>query len=565
MNRWLACICALGAFLMALAVLPSTSWVVREFLDELAGGWRTSGQAAGVSSIRFVTPETLGPATDDPGKDDDTVFLKLLTPTPQESVVGTGSKAVLERRTQLYSLCMKQHTPEYLVQFIRQATRTAFVTSKPRPKQAEDLALNQLRRLIVTATVEGERLQPTNGYFPLMRAGQLLELGDRTGAIQALVQASDSSTFSDYPTLESNVRYQWLVAHQGYRGEQMRIWCSSMVALADVSSMRTTCVRLLDTNDRRMRIATAKVGALMMRQSSVLIGVLVGRADIAMAAVPEVKRGHEVKVEDVRRGLESFAPELSANAAASIANAYQALSPPLIFGDMDNESLFESMRPVQGGAVLTAIVAAGLIIAWVWLRVRFPALGSAAPYLVWLALIETAAVQSESRMEGLFMLGAVLALPAFFDRTRRAADLVGLVWAVGAFVFGVGTIFLPLIAGAFLICLIVERFVKRESVWLTLGTCLVVAGAVGWFLAAGIADAGLGRGLNYGIVLLVALLSFVYVRGKVDLLRLGGVAAVAAVVGLAVVVELELSANRSLHVVAQRWNHEADQVRSRLH
>ncbi len=513
----------------------------------------------------------LGPAPDDPETDDDTTFLKLRDGAGRN--LATGEQATAEARARqmkdLFDFCRKKDTREYWAQYARIAYLDAKIPLIPLPPTSPDSKPTQAsRKLLVEACEAGEKLDPSNGFFPIMESGAVYNLGDKSTSLAKLEAASKSSRFDEYLRFESDARYRWFLHRYGYRGNQIKTMELAAILLPHLAEIKWICRNLEQGGKPAVRVTVARLGQLLMRRSTTLIGMLVGRSIVSIALRPPPMNGRIEPVPDTQ--VEPLMQKLQASASGSedlspIAANYKALNPP--FKEMPDDGVQEflhSNRSFFSVGALLCTVFLPLVLIGVWFKSLKPNLNAAAPYLAWLACF-CFTERNPGGYMATFALASILFIPALFERSRRIADAVGICVTVCAIIAilltGTFEVLISVIPFAF--ALSMQRFCKRIPNTLTASlTALVVIA-----LAAGIASAILIGGFQLWVLTLTCQAAGVGLVPVGDRFRwqpAAGLTCIAATIVLGYAVSVQLAADKGLGKVNQILLNEAPMMRESL-
>jgi hypothetical protein len=144
------------------------------------------------------------------------------------------------------------------------------------------------------AAATGERLDPNNAFFPMMRSVGLFEQHRDTEAIAALMRAGSKTQWQDYVVEEAASRTRLHAEELGERSALQRIMVDASImfphysqlrAMARVATYEAVMAEKSGNVERgaAIRSAVMRCGSLMRRQSSNGIGSLVGIAIVETA------------------------------------------------------------------------------------------------------------------------------------------------------------------------------------------------------------------------------------------------------------------------------------------
>ncbi|MHB8635384.1 MAG: hypothetical protein ACYC96_02810 [Fimbriimonadaceae bacterium] len=566
-TRWLIPAYALGAFLVAVFLIPSVGWAPREHLDVLRGNWRMNG-SFGFPPDTIITPAVLGPTPSDTGTDDDTVLLKILDSRPTSFSSNPTATNWDANMKELGAFCIGKGTKEYLALFLRFASFACIV---PRP-HAESVGPPPDRTatlgIVLTACAAGERIDSDNAYFTLIEAGARFNLGNHRAAVAAFRRSAELTRVDEYMQLEADIRHRWLIRHRGYQGNQMDAWITASLELPHFAAVRSIVRTLAFQGGAADRIVAMRIGDLLIRRSATVIGFLVGRSIIASAleGAADQSSGHDP---DAGQAAELVKPlQASAHGVdlGRILQRYAASHARLPDSVWDvRENLIESNRAAFGASVLLAIFLFPVFLGWGWLCARFDRLCAMSPYLIWLLAMPLAQLDSGTLGQSLALLvaGVLLGLAALFPKARRVVDAVGIAWSALAIYLGLFVPQMMVVPIFFLVALALERRAERPLWWVT-GVTVMTAlftAALYWTFNT----------VHYGpwqagpFVALVGCMGLVRARRSVRWEPVAGMVSFVLVCAYGFCLNRELSANRALVNFVPAWMHEADAYRLQLH
>ena len=156
--------------------------------------------------------------------------------------------------------------------------------------------------------VEGERLDPDNGFFPWMRAWSAFARGRDAEALAAIRRAGGKTRWEDYCIDEPDARLRLAEATTGTQSAWRRIVVNAALLYPQyaparhMARMATTLALRTEQEGRiadsiAIRGSVMRCGALMRSQSRSLIGTLVGIAITAIASTKpdQLSRGNRPK------------------------------------------------------------------------------------------------------------------------------------------------------------------------------------------------------------------------------------------------------------------------------
>ncbi|MFZ4506613.1 MAG: hypothetical protein ACOYON_02825 [Fimbriimonas sp.] len=256
------------AALVTVVALPMTRWPVLNHVDLLTGGWVINNQAG----WNLPTPKRMIEEVKTPFKGD--------------------SKLVVDRLTKL-----AQEQPSD-VNLISHALRWGCISSFPTPPPPNSPAppptldstrkeWNERWRKLIPIARLGARIEPDNGYFPLMEACGLYRIGDKAGARRAYLVASQCKDFDDHAADESERTIRASIQQFGYRGEIVASNHLAGLMFPHFSNMIGVTKAISNSPDDLVaRVAAVRLGQRLVEKSPTTIGVMVGRRIISIGLLP---------------------------------------------------------------------------------------------------------------------------------------------------------------------------------------------------------------------------------------------------------------------------------------
>lgn len=188
----------------------------------------------------------------------------------------------------LYVLQIRHRIVQF--KFVRAESLTREGANPPPPQKPNPHLARELLRL----ATEGERIDPQNGFFPAIRALVLYALERDDEALRALERAGNCPRWDTYEAFFANALIATHERCLGWRGAYPASNFFVVTAFPEMASLRemarTVAGLALRAEQRgnlrqgvRMRMALARLGALMRAESPPLIGSLVGIAITSIA------------------------------------------------------------------------------------------------------------------------------------------------------------------------------------------------------------------------------------------------------------------------------------------
>lgn len=514
---------ATGLALVLLLALPATGWLVRSQLrlsvgapvrawqgafgpvrggDSEEGRWwnRQRAEAAARHRDDFGIQFAAALSGIDAANDTNDVATRLASLSARDVARQARLEALLPRfgdRPALRAVLLRFATQGLVM--VRRNDEQNVLTGEPPPPLAKGwrppAAQNAPETLAAfdAHAAAGERLDPNNAYFPLMRAVGLFAAHKDDEARAALLRAGDKPGWNDYLTDEADGLWRLSAAASGEEpGAVSRLALSAAILLPHCAQLRSVA-RLATVQAMTMeqagqteqafalRRALARIGATMRVDGTFLITNLVGEAIRAIAGarpggappLPDFVKGDERG----RRIVDAYCAYLERIGHAEHARWYRAEAATR---DQTRAVCADMMKSVAGGepfwallgwwaaGVLTLtnvvfVVLLGVGAAWLLrvsprLRAGAPmtpaartaiALGMLAPPLVLIAA-KTPPEFGAPLVCGavlLVLLGAMLALAGRHGGARAMGRALGLAFVTALVVAGAGMLAANVAAG----------------------------------------------------------------------------------------------------------------------
>jgi len=269
-----ACYGATLAILLAIAVLPISSWSFKNSLDILTGGW---AQDEGELSNWF-TPVRLTNQVDE---------------YPNAAVPPGGTR--FELQPSYPSFVRDAHADPTDPAKLAHLICLTFMAPYGAPGDVDYARwpghkVSDARSEALWAATQGTKVDSNNGFFWLFQA-LLLDWSEKTNeAYASLERATTASEFDDYSFEDGESRHSAMKERFGYRGEKPRAVYLGSVFLPHFASLKKYAKVLKKrppTRDNMQAQADLmRVADLMERKESSLIGLLVGETLPVILLVP---------------------------------------------------------------------------------------------------------------------------------------------------------------------------------------------------------------------------------------------------------------------------------------
>ncbi len=192
------------------------------------------------------------------------------------------------REPALYLLQIRYRIGKF--KFVRAESLTRKGANPPPPQKPAP----QLARELLQLATEGERVDPQNGFFPAIQAMVLYALERDDAALRALERAGNCPRWETYEGFFTNALMATYERCLGWRGAYPASTFFTVLSFFEMARLRemarTVAGLALQAERRgdlrqgvRMRMALARLGALMRAESSLFISSLVGIAITSIA------------------------------------------------------------------------------------------------------------------------------------------------------------------------------------------------------------------------------------------------------------------------------------------
>ena len=283
----------------ALFVWPATRWLVRLQLvsqivpqgrDHANAERRVSEENPNDFQVQYVHALTFPAPAPNAAREDTASNLPsvMLTPSSVKVERLRGLEARFPNQAALYAHILRYATAGDVILHRQDQDELSSVPvhhDAALPRHATPQALAAFDR----DAEQGERLDPGNAYFPLMRAAELYEAGRDADAIAAIHRAGQKTRFEDYTSDEIVSLDRYTTLSQGESGAIARISQAASILFPHYAQLRALCrmgvvsaVHAEQSGDKEaglsIRLDLAQTGAMMRAQGHSLICSLVGIA-----------------------------------------------------------------------------------------------------------------------------------------------------------------------------------------------------------------------------------------------------------------------------------------------
>ncbi len=277
MRPILICFLIVAAIFGTVAVNPGSSWVLKNQLDMLSpskvrNGSRNIGMPSEAVPDWLFSPSTYS------GNSSDQVLARAFC------LFGS------ERENELWSN-LKQNPNDALgcAMYIRAACETVWGTPDS-PRRVNRDTEDRKRRINrgIEACAIGERLEPSNVYFPLMRAMLSMFSDDIVQMQAALTSCRTKSQYSSHIREQALAFDHAALQAKGYRGEIVRMAVQSRTSLMDVSDINFLGMYINRHGSLAEKRDLVYSLSLLTKNEDAAIGILVARQAIMEACMEKV-------------------------------------------------------------------------------------------------------------------------------------------------------------------------------------------------------------------------------------------------------------------------------------
>jgi hypothetical protein len=410
---WLACALAV---LLVIWVAPQSRWSPKNHFDVFAGRWKPGFYGPEVQPVYLLDSENYT------SQDFETRLLRAISKSTHEEIFPLADE--------------RPNDPSLQAHALRLGSVWARVHPPTTPALSPDMARTraQVTEDVIRIASRGEKIEPENGFFPLIKAVALWSKGEKTAARAALQEAVNCSRFDEHLLDEADLRIRVLERHHGYRGELVRMFELASVLLPHYAVINTLGEAINKEGTLQDRRNWLTVARKLADETSVGIGILVAVKMAYHAVTPKeaVARQGIWRREDALASARRFDAQLRSGGVTSDDSAVEIIERLLALRDQASEFVFQegpfrSVRYVLfTSSILAALligIPAALLVAGMHRRVSEsmrPILLHLAAAAAWLLILVFATSSGESLLPNVALLHLVLA----FFYGRRSTALV---------------------------------------------------------------------------------------------------------------------------------------------
>lgn len=433
---------AVAGLVLGLGLVPATRWVLPLYGEILSGQWRfepgsTVYRVVGEDAVpagTFVPPH-IAPrpelrTVDAPTSADERLVALLQADPPYSD----DPAAYWARFDRLADACQAIDTPQAWAQYARLASMPAMLPPRGDPKgQAEQR--QKVRTQLVAACERGERLEPDNAFFPVIRSVALTGLGRAADARAALLVAAAKPHYRGYEWVESELAAAALERRHP-RSQLLRSWLTASTILPHLAGIRSMLRNQCAEGDPETRLAACRVGAAMLREGRTLVDPFVGHWILSDALVPTSGEApvDRISADEAAVAAAALARDTGAEDLEGIAKEYARVCPAMKLGrftpSQEQIDGLYTPAPLFGVWMFCALAGVPLVVVFARRRALLcDHLRWGLVPLVWLlALSLELGVSRSGQPSSLgFSVFALLAPLAAYPPTRKAA-----LWVCGA-------------------------------------------------------------------------------------------------------------------------------------
>ncbi len=562
LKLWLLPIYAVIGFVVILAIVPTSRWIVVTQLDVLAGRWKYLNYSPdGSRQGDYLEPRQSGLDDRSPATDETARFLQLLTPP----VAVADNREFVQRFKDLFEICKARNDVRYWAQFVRVASTQAQIRDEtPNARSGRLPDFPEVQTRLLDACLAGERLEPQNAFFPMIESGLLSRMGNVKGSRDAFFRAAECSQYNSYVSYEPDSRWNYIQEHLPNRGRQLRAHIYMSTLFQHLGTLMSLGRHFTKKEDLDGRMATLKLGSLIMAKDPTMIGVYVARNLVAQAFDSHRRVVSSIR-NDVMKQMIALYPR-DPIARTTIENAvqnYQAIT--LHVTDVwrpDANDLVLNMRPGLSAWSLVALMMLPLALLVTQLKLKSSKFATASPYLVWLLPLSMEhAFGSAMSATTPFGIAALLFLAALSPKLTKYVDRLAIPLVIGAALLG--TVYPPLLTptALFAASVLIER--RAQSLdWKFTALGIFVACVVGAGYWVNVATrVSMADGIVFGLLATSGACSAIPVKAPMKWLNCAGACCLAMGIWYGANVAIDVTMDRKLEVFCDSLLRDADRLR----
>ncbi|KAA0238552.1 MAG: hypothetical protein EDM74_06505 [Armatimonadetes bacterium] len=433
LNPLLAAVGVAAGSMIVLGALPSTRWVLADQFRALITRHPTGDPYVEFSTGNIGELWRASPAPANLKADE----WAWLLPTARVSVEDVGPN---ERTTKFLEAHAAKYPDDPVVQGVLARNLCRYVQWGSAVRQPTQLQVEAARTLIEVCE-RGEKADPDNAFFPVLKAAMLEALGELERPKEFFLRASLLDRFDDFSRDESEAVIRTAEARFGFGGNRFRLEASS-VGLHHLPLVRELLREILRANpgDTELRLAVIRQQYVLAKTTDAPADIMLARSGLTLATVPpdRLKPGSSYNAKDREQWSRDFLYDLRTKGDARKAEwaqeAFDRVEEArratfVVTSGLDTtfSELFlnKTWHPSRMAAVLFLSVFAALVVV-AWTRKRMPTrasgpvLGAIAVLGGLVRLLAELLMNAELSMTlpWLILLAVLVAFLLFLDRLR---------------------------------------------------------------------------------------------------------------------------------------------------
>lgn len=319
LNPLLAAVGVAAGSMIVLGALPSTRWILADQFRALITRHRSEGPYPEFSTGNIGELWSTSPAPANLKADE----WAWLLPDSRVSAEDVGPNA---RLTKLLEAHAAKYPDDPVVQGVlaRSLCRSSLWVPEGKEPTQEQL---DVARVLVEVCERGEKADPGNAFFPVMKAAALAVLTDGDEPKEIFLKASLLDRFDDFSVAEWEAVIRTAEAKFGFGGNLFRLGAHSE-GMPHLTRIKVFLRQVLQANpnDTELRLAVIRQQYVSARTTNALVVFIVARPNMTLALVPPERfplRG-SYSDEDRERWIGEFIDDLKAKGDARSATWVQA-------------------------------------------------------------------------------------------------------------------------------------------------------------------------------------------------------------------------------------------------
>lgn len=279
LNPLLAAVGVAAGSMIVLGALPSTRWVLADQFRALITRHPTGDPYVEFSTGNIGELWRTSPAPANLKADE----WAWLLPDSRVSQKDVGPKVRLTKPLEAHAA---KHPDDPVVQgvLVRRLCRSSLWVPEGKAPTQDQL---DVARVLVEVCERGEKADPDNAFFPVMKAAALAVLTDGDMPKKIFLKASLLDRFDDFSGSEAEAVIKTAEARFGFGGNRFRL-ASSSVAMPHLILIKGFLRRVLQANpsDTELKLAVIRQQYVFARTTNAPIVFLAARSNMIFAVVP---------------------------------------------------------------------------------------------------------------------------------------------------------------------------------------------------------------------------------------------------------------------------------------